>query len=74
MVVSGFIIVHLVAVRAAYLAPLRFLPLEESSNTFQALCSHFISWIETKEPFDSKPARPLVFMGGRRNVQKKKKK
>lgn len=29
------ITVHLVAVRAAYLAPARVLPLEESSDTFQ---------------------------------------
>lgn len=65
------IIAHLVAVRAAYLAPPRFLPHEESSNTFskkaaRAPAQFFLTsspGLETKESFDSKGARPLLFYG-----------
>lgn len=62
------LIVHLVAVKSEYLAPPRFLALEEHANTLQEQRGRLNSSLEmeTKRAFDIKGDQPLGFAGGRR--------
>lgn len=62
------LIVHLVAVKAEYLAPPRFLLLEEHANTLLERRGRLNSSLEmeTKGAFDIKGDQPLGFAGGRR--------
>lgn len=62
------LIVHLVAVKAEYLAPLRILLLEEHANRLQEQQGRLNSSLEmeTKGAFDIKGNQPLGFAVGQR--------